>query len=476
MKTSIGLLITALIAFLVGYQAFQKTTPSSETPQGLLENEPSSQANLSFPSGLDPLITSSDRATGAPNSAEALLAGIRRSAPSIYQRVDQKLKGQAWSQVIRKLSETNPSEAASAIANFDFTAAGLEDARDRIIINLAEQWSTQDVQATHAWFLKMKDQLRPAILDAALPYIAAGYVKQDPQKALDILGTIKDPSYQNLTRNEIAKRWMEHQPDSALQWLEKITAEGFHHDEVNKYYETMVRSYSSSHPAAAAQLIEEISDPKMRARLAAHTAFSFAAEDLEASLAWIQDLQHPLAKEAALQEVINSQESLAPHQLVRFFLEQDDQSPRSQAQLHRALGTLAAHDPDLALQELSNLPQTKIADAAESLAYGLIGSDHSEALEEWVRTESSPEIRDGMMKAIALEAVETNPTQSFESVTQIGDPTRQNETLKTIVTDASADRLLEIRGLLQPFQLTDLQFENLQNLLKDRIREELPSQ
>lgn len=466
MKKWIGYLVVGIIFFLVGFMVSPRPSlPGAEEPVQSKERvsgeqdwaEPRVQEEASF--ALDDM----------PVNIADLNQHLAAMNPSLYTRVKSELEGETFSVMLEALFETNPAGAAALLANASDQELGAN--KTSLYLKLARQWSESDPHAALVWVLAQKEAVEPSILNGSLAYIAANYAKVDPEQSLALLESISDESMYEMTRHEIAVRWVDHDQKGAFEWLEMAAEQGMPNKIVTEYYSDMMKKFIAINPFEAAGLVGQLTSSELRPNLSAHVAAELSQVDLQAAMNWVQTLSDDESRMAGIQEIVNMQQSIQPEKVVNFLLTQPAFTEQTAGLLGNAFEMLAFQDDAYARDLLQRLPETAQSKMAESVTYGLLSKDEKTAM-DWINAQSPGKILDGAASVMAVERIESDPIGAIDWAKKIGDQTRRNKVLRDLAINAEAKDLPAIQSAMGQTNLSKVQMSVIQGLITDRLKDE----
>jgi hypothetical protein len=239
------------------------------------------------------------------------------------------------------LSRWAEIDPKAAIAVAEATSGG--ENRKEGMLAVAKGWAESDLNSAVSWVRNLPvSQIRNTMLQSIVTTLA----ESDPQKAAAM--SLELPGrFQIFAAQQVAEKWAQADPDSALAWVRSLPAGGAQ----TRALTAASKAFAEANPQSAADLVDLLPRSN-RAQFLDNIAHSWAENDLSTAIAWAQRLEGK-DQEIALRGVCERWSQTDPKAAATFM-------ERSQPALLYSLGVnWGANDPNAALEWADQLNDKK---------------------------------------------------------------------------------------------------------------------
>jgi hypothetical protein len=293
---------------------------------------------------------------------------------------------------------------------------------------------------------------------------------EDPAFAATLAGNIADPLTRLSETTALAINWGVEDPQAALAWAANITDNGS--ITRNGTLVSVVSSWATTNPVAAAAYIQNSPDPSLYLPLAPAIAQTWAgsglssantpppgtwtAADPTAALIWVNSLPDSDAKNQALGNV------LAGVAKTDFTTAWSDASnlpatDNPEAIMGNLVGVEAQQNPAQAAALLSQLPADATQLSATTAVATTWAKQDPQALSNWINTLPPGAERDTSVEQLVAAQTTKDPAGSFTWANTLANPGLRASQIQTVLTHWAGTDLIAALNAIQSANLTDPQ-------------------
>lgn len=195
------------------------------------------------------------------------------------------------------MSSWAASDPESASAYYDEQADDFgvfDDDQRATAAAIAAEWAEQDLDSAMGWV----ETLSPEVQGEAYQRIMAQAVLADPQRAIELIGTMPDGIDRREMLGTLANQWTHQAPAEAGAWLATLNES----DQLTAM-PAIVESWMQTDPMSASKWLAQAPDSAAKdLSIAAMTQSVALRRDPEAAVAWSTMIQDPATRAETLQQ------------------------------------------------------------------------------------------------------------------------------------------------------------------------------
>lgn len=324
-------------------------------------------------SNIDPAAAlAAAQAMDKPSLREALIGvvveNMVRSNPQAVFDVlrglpGNKISAAIYAQVFTLWGGDNPTAAAAAVLNLPATQN-----RNLAILGLVNGWATVDPAAALAWSGNLPaGDARTQAVDAALKVLA----QQDPPAAVAYVGNVTNAVARNQFVQDVAGQWGQDDPQDAMAWAQQmLTGKALESTEV-----ALAGPLTQVDPQAAANYLAQM--PRgggQRMLTLVQIASTWAAQDPQADLAWLQSIPNT-NRVMMMVDAVNDWANSDPAAATTYVQALPHTDPAYNQLITALANNQAGVDVNTALAWAQNLPEDGGRDTATTAVIAKLSSE-----------------------------------------------------------------------------------------------------
>lgn len=333
-------------------------------------------------------------------------------------------------------------------------------------------WGMKDPLFFYDWMKANQLKLESGAYDSLEVNTLWKLSELDPYRAHEFSSNLNDKSDQETILIEAAFALSGTDPEAGFAWLEKLSQdESVSQRVLSESYLSIVGGYSKANPKEAAQLVAGLNPSELQEKLAQTVAASFAKEDMESAVAWLDSLDTDASRAAGWNGIFEDTLNTDQAALIDQILNRKDLFATSSTGNFELLMNLADYAPEqLGERFLEVFPEDQQQRAADVFVSSLIRDDIQKAA-DW----ADDRIHGAALNEAATRLAEhymygnQEPRESIGWAARIEDPEQRTNLLHGLIHHANAKHLETISEVLETVDLTEGERVDLDRQIATRL-------